>query len=397
MSHEIRTPLNGVIGFAEIGQRHCEDSGRTRAAFEKILQSGRLLLGVVNDILDFSKMEQGKLGIESVPVDLIELMRETLVPIEEAARAKHLALYVRKAANLPHRCLTDPLRLKQILTNLLSNAAKFTRQGSVTLSVRQENDELVWTVADTGIGMTPDQLDRLFQPFEQGDGSTTREFGGTGLGLAITRRLADLLGAGIRVDSTPGNGTVFELRLPYRAVDADLAATAGTHDSVPPPAPSGHALAGLSILVAEDNEINQRVLEANLVDEGAVVVFAGDGRDAVQRIVENGPDAFDLVLMDVQMPEMDGYEATRRIRELAPDLPVVGQTAHVCDEERAKCLSAGMVAHIAKPIDPRQLVSVIRHYTGHRRGHSAAAGVSGSDRIAVSSDTTGPNAECPPC
>jgi CheY-like chemotaxis protein len=149
-------------------------------------------------------------------------------------------------------------------------------------------------------------------------------------------------------------------------------------------------LTGLAIAAADDAQTAGYASEHRRV-------FAGNGRDAVQHIVDEGSAAFDLVLMDVQMPEMDGYEATRRIRALAPDLPVVGQTAHVCDEERAKCLSAGMVAHIAKPIDPRQLVSVIRQHTGHRRGHSAAAGVSGSDRIAVSSDTTGPNAECPPC
>ncbi|MGY6213532.1 PAS domain S-box protein [Methylolobus aquaticus] len=363
MSHEIRTPLNGVIGFAEIGHRHCQDSEKARLAFEKILQSGRLLLGVVNDILDFSKIEQGKLIVEAIPVDLVALMREVLSPFEETARNKGLALHVRKATDLPRECITDPLRLKQILMNLMSNAVKFTATGSVTLSVRREKDNLVWVVTDTGIGMTEDQLEHLFEPFEQADSSTTREFGGTGLGVAITSRLAKLMGASLRVESTHGIGSTFELRLPYRAVTGSsaptpVAATSSGNSVLP--------LAGLSILVAEDNEINQQIIEGNLVDRGARVVIVGNGSEAVNYIAEHGPHACDLVLMDVQMPEMDGYEATRRILALAPDLPVAGQTAHACEEERAKCFAAGMIDHIAKPIDVGRLIDLIRRHTDQR-------------------------------
>ena len=392
MSHEIRTPLNGVIGFAEIGQRHCHDSDKARMAFEKILQSGRLLLGVVNDILDFSKIEQGKLSIEAIPVDLIVLMREVLAPFEETARNKGLALHVRKATDLPQECITDPLRLKQILINLMSNAVKFTHAGHVTLSVRREDNELVWTVSDTGIGMTEAQLEHLFEPFEQADSSTTREFGGTGLGVAITSRLAKLMGASFRVESTPGAGSAFEFRLPYRAV---IAHSGPDPVAAPLPGKAELPLAGLSILVAEDNEINQQIIEANLVGNGARVVIVGNGCEAVSYIAEHGSQACDLVLMDVQMPEMDGYEATRRILALAPKLPVAGQTAHACAEERAKCFAAGMIDHIAKPIDVGQLVDLIRRHTGHR-DHAIQSAEKPDGRCPAPGETSSPTDDTDP-
>ncbi|HLO62072.1 MAG TPA: PAS domain S-box protein [Azonexus sp.] len=359
MSHEIRTPLNGVLGFAQIGLRHVDDGVKARNAFEKILSSGTRLLGVVNDILDFSKIDAGKIRLDPTAVSLRDVMEQARELLGERASAKGLELRTEYAANLPARCLIDELRLGQVLVNLLSNAVKFTESGHVKLSAIRIADSLVFTVADTGIGMSDDQLALLFNPFQQADGSTTRRFGGTGLGLAICKRIVELMGGEIRVESRPGLGSIFEFAVPFHpAPDASPPAgrlpTAG--------APMSRRLRGLAILVAEDDEINQVIFEENLTEDGARVVIVGNGQAAIDRLLADGCAAYDLVLMDVQMPGMDGYAATRRIRAMAPELPVIGQTAHASVEERDKCLAAGMVAHIAKPIDPEALVDLIlRH------------------------------------
>ena len=361
MSHEIRTPLNGVLGMARIGYRDSEGRG-ARDTFARILESGQLLLGVINDILDFSKIDSGKLKVESVAVDLGRILEQSVELMAERARAKGIALRVERAPDLPAACLSDPLRLTQVLVNLLSNAVKFTERGTVSLEAARQGDSLLVRVRDTGIGMSEAQIGRLFQPFEQADTSITRRFGGTGLGLVISKHIVELLGGELRVESQPGLGSCFEFRLPL--VAAEPAVVPGLPEA---PLPAGPRLAGISILAAEDNEINQLVLEELLAGEGARLVLAGNGREAVDCLLRQGRDAFDIVLMDIQMPVMDGYEATRHILDLAPDLPVVGQTAHTMAEERDKCLAAGMVAHVAKPIDLDELVAVILNHVQPER------------------------------
>jgi CheY-like chemotaxis protein len=318
------------------------------------LQSGKLLLGIINDVLDFSKIEAGKLRIETVPMQPVAVLQEVASLMHERAKVKNLAFKIRKAPDLPAACLGDPLRLAQILINLLSNAIKFTRSGSITLAASRDGDALEFRVSDTGIGMTPEQIERLFLPFEQADGSTTRRFGGTGLGLAITHRLVQLMGGSIRVESGFGAGSCFVVHLPcVETAPPALAQPAEmTRDALLP-------LAGLNILVAEDNAVNQEVIQDMLRGDGARVTLAGNGREAVDWVARTGGDAFDIVLMDIQMPEMGGHEATRRILAIAPDLPIVGQTAHAFAEEKAACLAAGMVAHIAKPLDPEALTRLI--------------------------------------
>ncbi len=362
MSHEIRTPMNGVLGFAQIGQRNYKDPDKARNAFEKILTSGNQLLGVVNEILDFSKIDAGKLHVEASEMSLDDALDHALELVADRARAKGLDLRLEKAADLPSSCIGDPLRLGQVLLNLLTNAVKFTEAGSVTLSAALQGGQLVFRVTDTGIGMTPDQLGYVFNPFQQADGSTTRKFGGTGLGLAICKRLVELMQGEIRVESTPGAGSRFEVRLP--CVEP---ATHPATGHAPPVTLPDKPLAGISILLAEDDPINQLMLEVNLEDDGARLVIVGDGATAVERVIADGPQAYDIVLMDLQMPVMDGYEATRRILELAPGLPIIGQTAHAFGEDRDKCLAAGMAAHIAKPIDPQALVTLVLRVLAERR------------------------------
>ena len=357
MSHEIRTPLNGVLGMAQIGYRECIGRGRAAELFTRILDSGRLLLTIINDILDFSKIEAGKLMVEQVTVSPGRLADEAMAQLAERAREKNVHLVVDKAADLPAVCSGDPVRLAQILLNLLSNAVKFTLQGEVRLSVSRVDDWLVFAVKDTGIGMTPKQMTHLFTPFEQADGTVTRQFGGTGLGLAISRRLIELMGGTIHVDSLSGVGTRFEVRLPWLEAGETAAEEPANH-----PAITGTArLAGVPVLVAEDNEVNRLVLEDMLTSEGARVTLAENGRLAVEAIQHN-PGAFAVVLMDVQMPEMDGLEATRRIARIAPNLPVIGQTAHALVEEHQKCTGAGMRDAITKPIDHEAMIACLLQY-----------------------------------
>ena len=356
MSHEIRTPLNGVLGFAEIGQRNSQNSEKAHDAFGKVLVSGRRLLGVINDVLDFSKIEAGKLRIEVTDVQLAEVIDHALELVSDRARTKGLDLRVERAPDLPAACVSDPLRIGQILLNLLSNAVKFTEAGSVTLAVQCRDNKLAFRVTDTGIGMDETQLGELFNPFQQADASATRRFGGTGLGLAISKRLIDLMGGDVQVTSQPGAGTTIEFWLPYvPALEAPAGKPACAEVAQ-------ESLAGISILVVEDDRINQMVLEENLRTDGARVTIAGNGREAVECLVRDGRKAYDVVLMDIQMPEMDGYEAARQMLVLAPDLPIIAQSAHALREERDKSLAAGMVDHVTKPIDPDRLTQLIRHY-----------------------------------
>jgi PAS domain S-box-containing protein len=363
MSHEIRTPMNGVLGFAAIGQRNHMDPDKARNAFEKILVSGHQLLGVVNEILDFSKIDAGRLQLEAREVDLQAVLDDAIGLVADRARAKGLDLRLLKDANLPASCTGDALRLGQVLLNLLSNAVKFTEAGSITLAAARQGQRLVFRISDTGIGMTAEQQTYVFNPFQQADGSTTRRFGGTGLGLAICKRLLQLMQGEIRVQSTPGQGSVFEAWVPY------LPPPGARHSPETPSAGDlpDKPLAGVRILLAEDDEINRTMLEANLVEDGAQLVLVDDGAKAVEHVRRDGPQAYDLVLLDIQMPVMDGHEAARRIAQLAPGLPIVGQTAHAFDEDRDKCLAAGMVGHIAKPIDPPTLVRLLLRVLAQRR------------------------------
>ncbi|MFA6062538.1 MAG: PAS domain S-box protein [Gallionella sp.] len=351
MSHEIRTPLNAVLGMARMGSRDSQQE-IAGSQFQHILDSGQHLLGIINDILDFSKIEANKLVVETHRFQLQSVVTEAVRLMADLAEEKNLSLSVEFLPGIPDWIASDSLRLRQILLNLLSNAVKFTKQGGVTLTVMPREDYTLFQVTDSGIGMNPAQLAELFQPFQQADSSTTRRYGGTGLGLVISRRLANIMGGDISVQSTPGTGSVFTLQLPLKSTEPAVQKMAGGQIA-------RQRLARLTILATEDVEVNRIILEDILVHEGAQVNFAVNGQQAIERIVEAGAAAFDVVLMDIQMPVMDGHEATRRIRQFAPDLPVIGLTAYALAEERDKCLASGMRDHVTKPIDTDVLVAAI--------------------------------------
>jgi len=362
MSHELRTPLNAIMGLAQLGLRQTAPAPASPPHYDRILAAARHLLAVVDDLLDFSRIEAGRLHVESTAFDLQGTVTEAVRMLEPQASAKGVDLQVHWPAGPAHAVLGDGQRLRQVLVNLLSNAVKFTAQGQVRLRVEREGARHLFEVSDTGIGMTPEQMARLFQPFEQADTSTTRRFGGTGLGLVISRHLAREMGGDIEVDSTPGQGSVFRLRLTLPAALEEPAVPAR-------PARPWPRLQGMTILAAEDIEVNRYLLQHLLEQEGAQLRLVADGQQAVQAVQDAlqeptalAPLPYDVVLMDLQMPVMDGYEATARLREMAPHLPVIGLTAHALAEEKARCLAAGMVAHLRKPLDIDLLVqTVLQH------------------------------------
>jgi PAS domain S-box-containing protein len=361
MSHEIRTPLNGILGFAHLGQERATDE-KLRHMFVRIVESGKLLQRVIDDILDYSKIDAGKLRIEALAFDPRELVASTLEMVRDKAESKGLQLYFEP--DIPtHQCVGDALRFQQVLLNLLSNAIKFTESGSVRVSLSHGPGELQCRVQDSGIGIDQETLGRLFRPFEQADNSTTRRFGGTGLGLAISARLVELMGGRIEVDSHPAQGSCFTVHLPcHHGAPVAPPRPLASSESVAP-----STLQGLRVLVVEDDVTNRLVLSEMLRAFGVQVDLAEDGQIAVDRVLVSGAAAYDLVLMDVMMPVMDGYTACRRLREIDPALPVVGQTALALDDERQACLAAGMLARITKPIDPDTLFAVIKRHARRRR------------------------------
>jgi signal transduction histidine kinase/CheY-like chemotaxis protein len=368
MSHEIRTPRNGVLGTVHVMELEAvSDLQRERLA--TIRESGQSLLQVLNDILDLSKIEAGKLEVRPVEFDLEALVASVAAPFEESALAKDLTWSCQVPAELKGVWLGDDMRLRQILMNLLSNALKFTQSGGVSLQIDRWSDGLLFEVRDSGIGIPADELPKLFNKFSQVDGSHTRRFGGTGLGLAISRDLAQLMGGTIEVDSLVGSGSVFTLRLPLvRVRDADPA-----REDSPPVA---LAPSSIRILAAEDNAVNRKVLAALLAAIGADLTLVENGREAIDAWSAGG---FDLILMDIQMPEMGGVEATGRIRAAEaerglPPIPIVALSANTMSHQVREYLAAGMNAHLAKPIEPAELFRVVREVAdGEPRAPQVAA------------------------
>lgn len=373
MSHEIRTPMNGVIGFTELALSGDLDDAQRRN-LEMIAESGRAMMRLLNDLLDFAKIEAGQMSLASEPTDVRHKLHAALRIMEPVAVRKRLALEMTVDDDVPEWIVSDPLRLRQILLNLVGNALKFTEEGSVSVHVAYDavTHNLTIEVTDTGIGISADQIDRVFEKFTQADSSIARRFGGTGLGLPICSQLAVLLGGSLSAKSEEGVGSTFTLCIPVVACEPPAV------DKAPklPLEPAGAAIL-LRVLVAEDNPINQQLTLAMLEKAGCRVTLAEDGAKAITAIAERHGtgEAFDIVLMDMQMPNLDGLQATRKIRAagIGPEtLPIIALTANAYQDDIDACREAGMQEHLTKPLRLRDLQAVLQYWT--RRRSSEARG-----------------------
>jgi PAS domain S-box-containing protein len=382
MSHEIRTPITAILGYADV----LADSPlelNQQEALEIIRRNGDHLLAIVNDVLDLSKIEAGKLRAEPTRCSPFAILDNTISLMQIHAQTKGLFLTAECVPPIPETIWTDPTRLQQILYNLVSNAIKFTDNGGVRLELRlleRDTDaaSIQFQVTDSGIGISPDQCSRLFRPFEQADTSTTRKFGGTGLGLAISKRLAEALGGDITVQSTVGRGSVFRLVIPAGPLSGVqmLSHTAAEGSRMRRRATRcGREQIQLScrILLAEDGPDNQRLIAFLLEKAGAAVVLADNGQAACEKALAAAArgEPFDLVLMDMQMPVMDGYAAVRQLRTAGYTDPIIAITAHAMSEDRQKCLDAGCNDYLTKPIDRQTLLATIATWLTPNEMHSA--------------------------
>ncbi len=387
MSHEIRTPMTAILGFADLLINEIDNNTGMSAALEyvdTIRRNGEHLLDIINDILDISKIEAGKISIERVATNPKELVQDVVSLMSIKAKAKGIQLRAHFEPSIPLVINTDPARLRQILVNLVGNAVKFTELGSVTVRVESSilKQFLRIDIEDTGIGLSPEQISRLFGAFEQADTTTTRKYGGTGLGLYISNRLAEMIGGRITVESQLGKGSRFTVTIatgpitagnsslprPLEAEDrgeADLLVDRNRQQN-------SHPLAGLRILLAEDGPDNQRLISHVLRKSGAEVQIAEHGRRAIEMLTTDGtlesslksPCPFDLLLSDVQMPEMDGYATARWLRDHGSTIPIVALTAHAMAGELEQCTDAGCNAYATKPINKAKLVAICQEWAG---------------------------------
>ena len=371
MSHEIRTPMTAIVGFADM-VLHKNQGKTARIEWANIIQRNAMhLLELINESLDISKIEALEMKVEHIDCDLPVLLSETIAIIRQRAVDKGLTLEITFQGPIPHLIHSDPTRLRQILVNLLGNAVKFTETGKIGVRITDEgagspNIVLRVDVIDSGIGMTPEQLERLFQPFTQGDDSITRKYGGTGLGLTISRRLAQLLNGDICVTSELGIGSTFTLKI-------DGGTSAGVEilrdlTEATLPALLDHGVQAAihlqgHILLVEDGRDNQRLLRMQLSEAGAVVVIAENGQIAID-LATTQP--FDLILMDMQMPVMDGYAATIELRRRGVKIPIIALTAYAMAEDRAKCIASGCSDYLTKPINEEKLLNTVNQQLGKK-------------------------------
>ena len=373
MSHDIRTPMNAIIGFTDLAEQNIDDREKVEDYLSKIMLSSRHLLSLINDILDMSRIENGKVTIEAVPVcipDQMELLRNV---VHSDIESKGLR-YVQKAENLDDVYVyADALHVNRVLINILSNAVKFTPDGgTITFTVRERKSEKKgfafydFIIEDTGIGMSREFIGHIYEQFAREKSSTVSHTQGTGLGMSITKSLVDLMGGEIKVESELGKGSVFTVSLEFLLTSADMVRgnASGKDSSLKA------EISGRRVLLVEDNELNMEIAKAILESAGLEVETASDGSEALENVKEKNDGWYDLILMDIQMPMMNGYEATRAIRALddseKADIPIIAMTANAFDEDRANAFAAGMNAHIAKPLDINTLMETIAEVLQYR-------------------------------
>lgn len=359
MSHDIRTPMNAILGMNEIARANLHDPAKVADCLEKSRMAARFLLSLINDVLDMNRIESGGMRLNCEVFDIRRCIREVQAVAEAQCGQKGLGLTVRAGADLAPAYRGDPLRIEQILNNLLGNAVKYTpRGGKVELVAETKGGAVVFTVQDNGVGMSAEFQKRMFEPFEQEAADDGRVFEGTGLGLSITRSLVSMMGGEIRLRSEKGSGSCFVVELPLKAVQAPAAA----QKAEPPPEPT--VLAGRRVLLVEDNAINQEIAQTLLEMQGMQVECAQNGRQALEKFRASAPGYYGAVLMDIRMPVMDGLEAARRIRALpradAESLPVIAMTANAFEVEKENALAAGMSGYLTKPIEPEKLFQALR-------------------------------------
>jgi len=387
MSHEIRSPMTAILGFTDLLYREGDISRAPRhriAAIETIKRSGEYLLELINDILDLSKVESGKFEVERIRCSPVEVVADVMSMMRVKADVKGVSLQVAYADSIPETIHTDPMRLRQILINLVSNAIKFTEQGSITLVVRLvcgDHDEpgLQVEITDTGIGMTEEQLRNVFKPFCQAETYTARTYGGTGLGLTISRHLAELLGGSISVTSKPTKGSTFTLSIEIGSLEG-VKLLSNVTETALEAQQARHELSldqmtlDCSVLLAEDGPDNQRLISHILSKAGARITVAGNGQIAVDFALTARAEGepYDVILMDMQMPVMDGYDATKILRANGYSGPIVALTAHLMSHDQQKCLDAGCDDYTNKPIDRKRLISLVSQYGSEQELHQTA-------------------------
>ena len=362
MSHDIRTPMNAIIGFTALAQTHIDDRGQVEDYLKKISVSSQHLLSLINDVLDMSRIESGKVTLEAKPVHLPELVHELRDIVQAVVSKKDLSLTLDTVGVENEDVIADPLRLEQILINVLANAVKFTPDGGqISLWIVQKDTapagyaDFEFHIKDNGIGMSEEFQKHIFEQFARERTSTVSKIQGTGLGLSITKSLVDMMGGRITVESEPGRGSEFTISLRFPVGEAKAGQMI--------PVSKASDFTGKKLLVVEDNELNLEIASTLLEEAGFEVDTAGNGKIAVEKVEAASAGRYDLILMDVQMPEMDGYEATRRIRAL-PDkkkaaIPIVAMTANAFEEDQKNALNVGMNGHIAKPLDIQKLFQVL--------------------------------------
>jgi len=368
MSHEMRTPMNTVIGMSQLA-KGTKDVDRIHYCIDKIENASTHLLGVINDILDMSKIESGKFELSNAVFNFRDMISKTVEVLSFRMEEKAQSFELHIDEGIPEFIFSDDQRLTQVIANILSNAVKFTPENGrieLTATLKEAKEErqciLEIAVTDTGIGISDEQKSKLFRSFEQADNGISRRFGGTGLGLAISKKIVEMLGGNIKVESEPGKGSCFSFTLVTNQAERPI--NSGSESDLLE-ALSSKSLDGLRILLVEDVEINREILMALLENSGIVFTCAENGAMAIE-MFEESSDQFDIILMDIQMPELDGYGATRKIRELdnphAKEIPIIAMTANVFREDVEKCLAAGMNAHLGKPLEIKEVVRVIKRF-----------------------------------